>query len=510
MNAVMKILKSTVPAILSMLLVWGCSQDSDRKIRYDMEKLNFRSQKLSEKINIQPQLAAPADTAALMNAHQDILDYYFAHREDAAVAENDAIRDDMTRMAVRAQLQIARLHLASRKPDLAIAAYTRIGDEIPVAMQDEIQARLELALTYRSQEMYDSTIAVYNRLLEKYYPPLDPGNRIYSDIIAIPIDRLKIVRAVKEPEDTDRAVREAVEYYARLRNDFPDNDKLVRAAYVNASRVYSMTEQWDKAIGQLQQITDSTGATDVAAMFMIANIYGSPMREPQKAIRMYRDIIDRDPDSTIIGNSMLRLGAALCSREKYEEGRRVLAELKKKFERFPVLTAPAQYYYAQSFDAQKRWDRALSEFQWLMENHPYTEEAFKAALYIPRHFAREGDEKLALIWYERGERFFQDAARIKQGERAEMVAYTYLADLYRLQERWNKALETLEKIHALSPKSRLGAEAMYFAAAVAYQNLNDSIRAAGYLDRIRQQFGTTDSALVLDEEQTDIDLESIE
>jgi tetratricopeptide (TPR) repeat protein len=207
---------------------------------------------------------------------------------------------------------------------------------------------------------------------------------------------------------------------------------------------------------------------------------------------------------------MLRLGAALCSREQYDEGRRVLADLKRKFERYPNLAAPAQYFFARSFDAQDRWDRALSEFQWLLENHPYTEESFKAALYIPRHFAREGDEKLTGIWYERSEQFFRDAARVKQGERVELVAYTYLADLYRLQEKWNRTLEIFEKIHSLAPKSRLGAEAMYHAAAVSYQVLQDSARAEDYLDRIRRQFGTTDSSLVLEEEQTDIDFESIE
>ncbi len=510
MDAVMKIVRSTIPAILLITVSLGCSQDSDRKIRYDMEKLNFRAGKISERINIQPQLATPADTAALMSAHQDIIDFYTANRDNPAVAENDSIRNEMTRMALQAQLQIARLHLAARKSDLAIEAYKRIGDEIPVPPQDDIQVKLELALTYRSQEMYDSTIAIYDRLLETYYPPLKSNGKVNSDVAAIPIDRLRIVRAVKETGDVDRAVQNAVEYYARLRTDFPDNEELTRASFINASRIYTMTEQWGKALDQLQQIKDSTGATDVSAMFMMASIHGGPRRDAQKAIQIYREIIDRDADSSLIGNSMLRLGAALCALERYDEGRRVLADLKKKFERFPILAAPAQYYYAQSFDAQDRWDRSLSEFQWLMENHPYSEEAFKAAIYIPRHFQREGDDKLANIWFDRSERFFEDAARVKQGERVEMVAYTHLADLYRLQERWQKALETLEKIHALAPKSRLGAEAMYFAAAVSYNNLNDSVRAAGYLDRIRQQFGTTDSTLVLEEEETDINPESME
>lgn len=492
--------------LLSVVIAVGCSGDSAVKMRYDMEKLTFQARKISERINIQPQLATAADSLALKDAYRKILDYYFVHRNDPGVAENDSLNDDINRLALQAQVQTARLYLAARKPDSAIAAYRRVGVDIPVNPQDAINAGLELALAYRATEQYDSTIAVYDRLQDKFYPPIYGKDKISYDVAAIPIDRLKIVQAVKDKNAVDRSINRAIDYYSRLQKDFPDNSLLVRLAHVNTTRIYTMTEQWDKAIDELKNVTDSTGAVDISAVFMRANIYSGPKKQPEKAIELYRSVLDREPDSAIIGSTMLRLGAALCANKQYEEGRRVLTDLKKKFEGFPNVAMPAQYYYAQSFDAEGRWDRALSEFQWLMENYPYAEESFRAALYIPRHFAREGNDKLAVIWYDRAEQFFLDAARIRQGEETEAKAYTYLADLYRMEGKWNKALDALEKIYTIAPKTKLGAQALYFAAAVAYQGLNDSAKAQSYLDRIERDFGTTDSALVLEEEKPDIDL----
>lgn len=503
--------KSAVNLAISSLLlitviVAGCSRDKAAQTRYDMEKLTFHARKISENINIQPQLATGADSLALKEAYRNILDYYFAHRDDPGVAEDDSLSYEINRLALQAEIQTARLYMASRKPDSAIAAYRRIGVDIPVTRPDAINAGLELALAYRGTEQYDSTLAIYDHLLKQFYPPSYGKDQISFDIAAVPIDRLKIVRAVRDKAAADQSIKSALEYYAGLEKDFPDDARLVRVAHVDATRIYTMTEQWDKALAELQQITDSTGGIDVSALYMMANIYSGPKNEPEKAIQLYRDVLDRNPDSTVIGSAMLRLGATLCADKQYDEGRKVLADLKKKFELYPNVAMPAQYYYAQSFDAEGRWDRALSEFQWLMENYPYAEESFRAALYIPRHFAREGNDKLAGIWDDRAEQFFLDAARVKQGGQVEAKAYTYLADLYRMEKKWDKAIGTLEKIYAIAPKTRLGAQALYFAAAVSYQGLNDSAKAQSYLDQIQRDFGTTDSTLVLEEEKSDVEL----
>jgi tetratricopeptide (TPR) repeat protein len=496
--------------IIPVLLTIGCSRDSAEKIRYDMEKLVYMAGKISERINIQPQLATTADSLALKSAYDKILAYYEEYRNHTEVIENKNILDDMNRMAVAAQFQLARYHTAKRLADSVIADYRRIGNDIPAKRDDIISANLALAIMFRNLYVFDSTFAIYDRLLQEYYPPLDAEGRVNKDLIAIPVDKIKIQRVLDDESKYQAFIRDAIDYYQRIQDEFPDNENLVRQALIHTSRVYTSTQQWDKAIETLAQITDTTGREDIAAMVLIANIYNGPKEQTDKAIQTYEEILERDPDSNVIGSTLLQLGMALCRQDRHEEGRSRLAELKKKFAPYTSLVSKAQFYYAQSFEAQERWDRALSEYQWLMENHPYVEESFWAARRIPEHYANEDNQKLADTWYERSLDFYARAANIKKGQPLEVAAYSYMAEIYRITEQWDKALEILDKIYTIAPKSRIGAKALYNAATVAYKRLGDTVRAQGYLDRLNREFGTTDSTKIYEEEKTEINLESLE
>jgi tetratricopeptide (TPR) repeat protein len=418
--------------------------------------------------------------------------------------------NDMSKMAVGAQVHLARFYASRRQADSVLAAYRRIGHEIPAGKGDILGAGLSLALTYRSLGALDSTIAIYDRLLAQFYPPVDSLGRVNTDIIAIPIDKIKIERALQNKQKMEAFTRDALDYYGRLEREFPDDSELVRQSRINTSRIYTMTEKWDDAITALKQITDSTGQVDIAAEVLIANIYNGPKKDIKRAIEQYRKIIDRHPDSSIVGTTMLQLGMALCDEKQYDEGRTVLADLKQKFSASPRLSAKAQFYYAQSFEVQDRWDRALSEYQWLTENYPYSEDAFWAARRIPEHYLKEKNDKLADTWFERAVDFYTRAATVKKGEPIEIVADSYLAEIYRLTKQWDKAMETLDKIYSLAPRSRLGAKALYNAAAVAYNELDDSTKAQAYMDRLTREFGTTDSTQIYEEDKKEIDLESLE
>lgn len=505
-------MKKALLAVFSLVaaLYLGCTQDSAEKILYDMEKLVYTTGRMIERINIQPQLSSAADSLALKAAYEKILTYYYTWRDHPLVVGDEAVGREMNQIAVGVQVQLARYYRSLRKVDSAITAFGRIGTEIPAGREDIANASLSIALIYRSTGQFDSTLARYDRLQREYYPPLDSLDRVNPDIIAIPIDRISIQRGLNRRDQMEASSRQALEYYSRLLEEYPDNAELTRRAVTNTARVYAMNEQWDETINWLSRLTDSTGQTDIRAASVIANIYSGPKSDLDQAVVAYRQILDREPDSAIIGSTMLQLGAALCSQDKHEEGRKVLADLKKKFGPYPQLMAPAQFFYAQSFEKQGRWDRALSEYQWLMENYPYSEDAFRVARHIPDRFARENDAPSAEIWYDRAVDFYLRAANARKGHPIEVVAYSGLADIYRVQKQWDKVMETLGRIHALAPESRLGAQALYNAAVVAANELKDSVLARDYLNQLAQKYGTTDSTQIYQEEQPEIDLESIE
>ena len=145
-----------------------------------------------------------------------------------------------------------------------------------------------------------------------------------------------------------------------------------------------------------------------------------------------------------------------------------------------------------------------------MENHPYSEEAFRAALYIPEHFKSDNDQKLADIWFDRAIDFYNQAIQNQQGRPVAVAAYTFLSDTYRRLERWEEAMQSLDKIYSLTAGTRMGAQALFNAARVAYVEMEDSARAQGYLDILKQEYGTTDSADINQPDTTEINLDNIQ
>lgn len=475
-----------------------------------MEKMIYAAGRLSEKINVQPDLATAADSLHLKAAFDGIVKFYFDHRNNPDVARDRKAAGEMARMAVSAEVGLAKIYTAKRNSDSVLMAYRRIGAEIPADKDELAAATMALALVYRALNQFDSTLTLYDRLLTSYYPPLDSLQRVNADLVAIPIDKIKILQSLPNKARLAAGERDAIAYYDRLKKDCPNNPLMMRAVRTNAGRIYAMTEEWDKAISELSLVTDSTGRMDIQAQVIIANIYEGPKKDPQRAISSFKEILERRPDSTVLGSTMLHLGMVLCSQKQYDEGRKYLTDLKEKFSRYQQLAAPAQLYFALSFEGDGHWDRALSELQWLLENYPYTEEAFKAALYIPQHFAKEHDQKMTALWYGRAEEFYLSAIKNKQGQPAAMAAYLFLANAYRNMKDYDKTLETLDKIYALAPKSQMGAKALYNAAGLALFDMKDSARAQGYLDRLNKEFGPVDTAAFRRAGKSDLNLESIQ
>jgi len=506
--------KSIITLCIAVLFAFliNCSANSPEKTRYDMEKILYKAQKISERIQIQPELTTAQDSLELKQVYQQALDYYLAHIDDPDLTRIPEIVNDMNLMAVSAQSQLIKYYAGHSETDSTIAGYRRLIDgTIPASPEDRMGATFSLALFYRSMMMFDSTYAIYDRLLESYYPPVDSLQHVNSDVIALPVDKINIALATGDSATANRYIDQALAYYTQLKADYPHNP-VSQTATVFLGRVYSMDQQWDKAIAELEQLKDSTGNIVINAQILIANIYNDPKNNKNKAIELYRDVINRTDDSTIIGSVLLREGVALCALGRYDEGREKLSELKDKFAPYPNLMAQAQLFYARTFEAQDRWDRALSEYQWLMDNYPYTGEAFQTMAYIPEHFKHEGDQKLADIWYERAVEFYLRAANNQKDRPIEVAAYKYLADIYRKLEKWPEAINTLETIYEKSPRSRSGAAALFNAARVSYLHLGDSLQAEKYLETLRTEFGTTDTSKIADDSPTpiDSDIESLE
>lgn len=487
----------------------GCSQDSAEKIRYDMEKLIYQANKTAEKVNIQPELSFAADSLAMMAGYQKVLDYYYDKRNHPSLTDQDEIVNGINSMAYVAQKALAIIYAKQRKFDSVFTAYDRLINDINTSKDQHTAASLELAIIYRSMGVLDSTVAIYDRILVDFYPPIDSGQRLNLDVASIPIDKLKLANAMKDADRLSEYAQLAIEYYDGLLDQFSDNFFITRTALVNKGRIYAMTERWDESIATLKQIEDTTGQLEIPSAMLIANIYYSAKKQPDEAIKMYRSIIAREPDSTIIGEAMLRLGGALCFSKKYQEGREVLSKLREKFPYRTDYCARSQMYTAKAFEAEGNWKRALSEMEWLMEKYPYTEESFRTAREIPLHYLAEKDEKMAGIWFEKANDFYQNAINSRSEVSIQVAALLAMAELKRELGEFEEAMSLLNRVVQIAPKSNIAARALYNSAALAYVNLGDSTLAQTYLDQLNRDYGTVDSAQI-EAEESGINFESLQ
>lgn len=499
-----------LPILAVLFTMAACTQDSPTRIRYEMERLAFQTNKMAEQLGIQPELMTSDDSLKLKTAHEDIIAYYYQHKTDDDIAADSLTLRQMSRLALRSQFYIAKHYQAQKNYDSLITSLRQIGDEIPALPDDFVAAQMKIAITYKNLREFDSTLAIYQRILDNNFPPLDYQQQVNTNIMNIPLDRVKIAKSLKDDQRYDQYSFSALEYYGRLKSEFSENQELNRSAKIHLARLFSFSERWQDAIDQLYEIKDSTNQVDISAAVLIGNIFNGPINNLDSALEKYQYIIDRQPDSAIIGRILLDMGKIYCSKGDYVKGRRYLVDLKRKFQYNSRLMSQTQLVYAQSFHADRDWDRALLEFQWLLDNYPYTEPAFQAARYIPEYLMAEGDIELADIWYNRGIEFYQQAADNNQGQPIALAAYSYMADVYRHTDRAQEALESLEKIHSLAPKTLIAAKALYNAAGIAINTLGDSTLAQDYLDRLKKEYGTTDSTTINQDEKENINIESLQ
>ncbi len=103
-----------------------------------------------------------------------------------------------------------------------------------------------------------------------------------------------------------------------------------------------------------------------------------------------------------------------------------------------------------------------------------------AYLYLAEKAQKEGREAEAEQWFQRAEKAYKTIATQKPGTRDEALALYFLADLHRVNKRWDEAAAVLSQVFAKFPETIQGQRAALMAADVYRDKLNND-RAADSL-----------------------------
>ena len=469
-----------------MFLFLGCSTEKSKSIVFEAEKLYNRAEKLRQKSDVKSGVEGREVINQLKDAYFKTTGYCWENIDSLPIEKYSGDRKRLQSVGFMATNRLTQIYSAEKKYDSVIFVASQLLYFADLEGVELLTTRFNLARAYQSQGRLTDAVDIYHSLIDAFYPPVTAQNEIITMVLNLPLQIIRTYRVVGE--DSLAAVENTIaeEYYNRLIKDWPNSD-LEMAAIGNLARLYYDREDWDKAIGQLSLLTDSTGQVDFEAAMMIAGIYINGKHNYNRAISIFDDLLNRVTDTTIIPNILLRKGIAYFEKKDYRECRQIMSSINDDYSYFYQKSPVPQKYIALCFDKMGDWNRAEDEYKWLIDNYSVSEPAFDAHLTIADHYKMLGNKGLSDSWYRRADEFYTTMAARYSKTSVEASALSYLAESARRRDNWEKAAGYLEELHNRFPTTEHGRRGIISAAAIYREKLNNSARADSLIDLLKRE-----------------------
>jgi len=456
-------------AVIGLALI-GCSGNDGLEARYQAEKMLFQANKAVRDAQIKPELNPPGTADSLRNKFGRAAEFCFAALDRIDAARYPTEHTELAHLAYQATSRLSQYLFAQRRFDSCQTLMTRLLSLDSLSEFERTYATINLGQVHQASGRWDSAVATYNRAVENYFPPLDPQGEIVYKLFNLPAHMFSIYTKIEDTSAAREYFLRAETYYDELVQQ-QDGSDLGDAARTTLASLYSFTGQPDQAIAELQQVTDTAGQTTLGAALQIAEIeaevkgnYSSAYNQYETLRQRIEQLPPRHADREIEPYILFKQAMILIEREQYSEARDVLQTISDEHSRFYDTFPPAQLAKARSFDLEGNWDRAFTEYRFLIEHYAGTDEALSTYLYLERYFTDNGRPTEAERWYNQGlQTFSQLAAR--EGLPAAR-ALTYQADMYRQREEWEQAARTLGQLFERFPESNIGRQALLTASVV--------------------------------------------
>jgi len=470
----------------ALFLACGCGVNSSKSIVFKAEKLYRNAEKINDIAVIKPELIDQSLKNKIKDAYYQVTDYCWRNIDSLPMTKFPDERKDLESIGFLATNRLVQVFTEEEKFDSVILVIRQLQNFTNLEGKALLSTELSLARALQARADWGGAMNIYRSLIDTFYPPVDNNNEIIFKVINLPLEIVRMYNLLDDEQQVAIQSQSAENYYKRLIREWP-NSSLETAARSNLARLYHNEKKWDKSIENLSLIKDSTGAVNIEAAIMIASITAAGKKDYKAAIQMYNDLLGRIKDTSLYPNIMLRKGIVLYENKDYVGCRKLMMQINDDYPLFYQYHALPQKYTALSFEKLGNWDRAENEFRWLIDNYPTSEAAFDAYLEIAGHYEKENNEKFARNWYEQAEDFYNRMAGRYSGTAVEASAISYLAEVARRRQKWDKSAKLLKSIYDKFPKSNIGQQSIVSAAAIYRDKLNDSRKADSLISRLKTE-----------------------
>jgi len=403
------------------------------------------------------------------------------------------VYDELQILAFKASGRLTQLFYVGQKFDTCVDICSRLLEKTTLQGVPRVSAYLSLGRSLQAAGQWDSALAVYQYATETFYPPLEPNGEIMTGLYNLPAQIFRNYARVGDTVAAAIQLDQAEFYYRDLIREYPDT-RLAQAGHASLAILFEQTGRWQQAIDELAQMSDSTGTVAAPARERIADLRADHLKDYDRALAGYDSLIASLTGADTVNLPGLKFKRAMIFIEKkqYAEARQILSRLKNDYPRYYAKNAVAQYTVARTFDLQDNWERAETEYRYLLENYEDSEEAMSTYLYLAGRLAEKGRRFEAQRLEEEAEALYRSIAVDRAGTPAEASAMTYQAELHRRHKNWPRAAETLSEVFRKFPYTEVGYRSAVAAAAIYRQELDAPRRSDSLMSEIKKRLTTVD------------------
>jgi tetratricopeptide (TPR) repeat protein len=469
--------KAALMFALVLLVMAGCTGNDPLSYRYEAERLFAMADRLAEDARIKPELNTDDAIDNIRDAYGEVVVYCRSVLPEVDSSENRTEFTELSSLLYYSTLRHAQLFFGAGRFDTCVALFSDLLNNRYLTAYQRMFATVNLGQSLQASGRWELALAAYNEAVETYYPPVTPeGDQIVYKLFNIPNHVYRIYARVNDTSSARESFLRAESYYREIIGGF-DGRPLAMAARTNLASLYDMARRYDDAIIQLSQLRDTTGIIPAAVQMQIAEVEATRKGDFGAALSRYEQLEKTlsGADTALIPLILFRKAMALLELDQYSDSREMLAGLEAQYPGFFASNPTAQLVKAKSFELQDNWDRAITEYRYLIENYGRSDDALNSFLHLDRHFREAGRQAEASRWFEMGlehcDRILaRSAGAAGRNDRAR--ALIYKADLYRQRERWSDAAGVLDVLCTEFTDTRIGQRALLVASELHRERLS--------------------------------------
>jgi tetratricopeptide (TPR) repeat protein len=480
-------------AVAVLMTISGCSKKTDLSIRFEMEKLLTKADRLQDQIKQKGQNYSSEDMKSLVDAYSQI-STMIASPKDILEAKNASKeRQQAWAISSLASTRIGNLYLSQKLYDKAFDSYKSVADN-PATTQIQRNAIINyMALSLEMSKRFPEAAAIYDTLAEEYLPLIVPASP-NMDALDAPIKAAQMWLKAGDDTKYQAGMEKARSYFNNLATQYKGT-LMESAALGKIAATYIEQKEFVQAVATLKSVPpDSSTHTSPSILLMIADIYMNDLKDYPNAEKVYREFVECYPTHERIAPATLGVGLSLFEQGKYSDARKSVAKIDKLPKADQRSVAEGFYLAGLCYEKEDKWDLARGQFDMVQASFPGMNEAFESAIYVADHYRISAQKDLA-------QKAFDDAVAyinkyiVQNAENPVTCARDmgYLVRAYTENGDLDKAAEQLAQIHERYPQLPEGKLAPLRLADIVENNLHNPQKAVEWLKTFVNENPTADN-----------------